>query len=109
MKRKSSPYKRWFQKQLDVAVRVQLPLFLHSRAAAKDFEEILFPRLPELPRGGVVHSFTGTLEEMQRLVEKGLYIGINGCSLKTEANLQVVKAIPLANILLEVSNKGELD
>jgi TatD DNase family protein len=92
--------RKWFAAQLDVAEEVGLPLFLHSRAAAEDFEKELFPRLPRL-KGGLVHSFTGTKEEMWRLVNAGLYVGINGCSLKTEENLEVVKELPLDWIMLE--------
>jgi len=92
-----------FKSQLDIAVEVDLPLFLHSRAADEDFGNILFPYLDSgrLSRGGVVHSFTGTVEEMKILVDKGLYIGINGCSLKTDENLEVVKHVPLDKLMLE--------
>lgn len=92
--------KKYFVLQLDLAEELGLPLFLHSRAAAKDFEAILFPRLPRL-NGGLVHSFTGTMEEMKRILEAGLYLGVNGCSLKTEGNLAVVKEIPLNRLMLE--------
>ncbi|THC88835.1 hypothetical protein EYZ11_011719 [Aspergillus tanneri] len=92
---------KYFEAQLDLAVEVQLPLFLHSRAASEDFEKLLMPRLEKLPGSGLVHSFTGTLEEMNRMVAMGLHIGVNGCSLKTEENLEVVKAIPLDRIQIE--------
>jgi TatD DNase family protein len=92
---------KYFELQLDLAVRLQLPLFLHSRAAADDFERLLAPRLKQLPKRGLVHSFTGTVEEMQRLVALGLDIGVNGCSLKTEENLEVVRAIPLDRLQIE--------
>ncbi|BFZ61725.1 hypothetical protein YB2330_002800 [Saitoella coloradoensis] len=92
---------KYFKQQLELATTLDLPLFLHSRACAEDFESILFPMLPRLPRGGVVHSFTGSIEEMQRLVAKGLYISVNGCSMKTEEQLDMVKEIPLEYLMLE--------
>jgi TatD DNase family protein len=92
---------KYFEAQLDVATDFQLPLFLHMRAAAEDFERLLKPRLAKLPKSGVVHSFTGSLEEMRSLVDLGLHIGVNGCSLKTEENLSVVKEIPLDRLHVE--------
>jgi TatD DNase family protein len=77
------PQLKYFEKQLEIAVEVQLPLFLHSRAASEDFERLLGAKLPQLPKKGLVHSFTGTVEEMKRLVEMGLDIGVNGCSMKS--------------------------
>lgn len=92
---------KYFEAQLDLAVEIQLPLFLHSRAASEDFERLLKPRLKKLPKRGLVHSFTGTIEEMQRMIDLGLDIGVNGCSMKTEENLEVVKLIPLDRIQIE--------
>ena len=95
------PQLKYFEAQLELAVKVQLPLFLHSRAAGADFERLLKSNLPHLPKRGLVHSFTGTMEEMQSLITLGLDIGVNGCSMKTEENLEVVKAIPLDRLQIE--------
>ncbi|TVY88572.1 Deoxyribonuclease [Lachnellula willkommii] len=84
----------YFAKQLEIACDLDLPLFLHSRAAHADFIRLLNGRKDKLPRRGVVHSFTGT-------GGGGWYIGVNGCSLKTAENLEVVKAIPLDKLMLE--------
>lgn len=91
----------YFEKQLDMACELGMPLFLHSRAAASDFERLLKERLDRVPRRGLVHSFTGTLEEMQQIINLGFDIGINGCSMKTEENIAVVKEVPLERLQIE--------
>lgn len=108
--------KRSFDLQLTLAEQTGLPLFLHSRAAHADFVAALRPHLGALRRAwgappepsadgpgcvGVVHSFTGTSDELHELLSLGLYVGVNGCSLKTQENLDVVKQIPLHRIMLE--------
>ncbi|KAF5248031.1 hypothetical protein FAUST_437 [Fusarium austroamericanum] len=96
-----------FAAQLKVAASIspQLPLFLHSRAAHEDFvrllKEAFGEKLEKLEKGGVVHSFTGTAEEMRELMDLGLYIGINGCSFKTVENCAVVKEVHLDRLMIE--------
>lgn len=111
--------------QLVLAKKHHLPLFLHSRAAHVDLVKILKEEgfnedggRGVGARGGVVHSFTGSSEEAAELVGAlrvstnltitkeikigmGFYIGINGCSMKTEQNLEALKTIRLDRLLLE--------
>ncbi|GAB1313600.1 hypothetical protein MFIFM68171_03810 [Madurella fahalii] len=93
------------QLALAASLQPQLPLFLHSRAAHADFVRLLKEgfgeRLERLEKGGVVHSFTGTVEEMRELMDLGLYIGVNGCSFKTAENCAVVKEIELSRLMIE--------
>ena len=93
------------QLKLAAELKPQLPLFLHSRAAHSDFVRLLKDafgeKLEKLEKGGVVHSFTGTAEEMRELMDLGLYIGINGCSFKTVENCAVVKEVHLDRLMIE--------
>lgn len=96
---------RYLERQLfELAIPLQKPLFLHCRTseAAQDLQKLLTKvrsKLPECP--GVVHSFDGSLEDAQSFIQLGFFIGINGCSLKTAENLQMVKQLPEGSILLE--------
>ena len=91
----------WFERQFEIAETTGLPMFLHMRAAAEDFTEIL-TRNRHRFTAGVVHSFTGTADEAEALLAvDGIYIGINGCSLRAPESLEVVKALPVDRIMLE--------
>lgn len=89
-----------FLAQFDLAERSGLPMFLHDRNTRGDFGRIIRENRSRFS-AGVVHSFTGTMEEMQQYVNMDLYIGINGCSLKTKGNLEVAAAVPSDRIMLE--------
>jgi TatD DNase family protein len=67
-----------FPPQLELANLYSLPLFLHCRTseAHRDFVDIVRKCPPKA--GGVVHSFTGTLEEAKEFTDLGFYLGING-------------------------------
>jgi TatD DNase family protein len=90
-----------FEKQLELATQYDLPLFLHNRNTGTDFLDLMTKYHDRLRGGGVVHSFTGSLEEMQGYIGLGYYISLNGCSLRTEEGLANAAAIPEHLLLLE--------
>lgn len=94
----------WFQRQIDLAARLHLPLVLHIRLAYKDAIRILRRNRRKL-NGGVAHCFLGTKEDATALIGLGFRIGIGGALLRsdeTAAELQeTVRAIPLEKILAE--------
>lgn len=91
-----------FDRHFPLAAATGLPLFLHCRGAAfPDFLDAIRRHRGSF-RMGVVHSFTGTAGERDAVLGvPGLYVGVNGCSLKTAENIEVVRGIPLDRLLLE--------
>lgn len=91
---------KYFEKQLDLPKLTKKPLFLHCRNAYADFSEILRRHNDSL-YGGVVHSFDGSKEEAKILTDLGYFIGINGCSLKTQENIEAMCSIPSEFLMIE--------
>ncbi len=58
-----------YKAQLELAIEVNKPLFLHERSAFKRFNEITDEYLSKLPEV-VVHCFTGTLNEAKHIWTK---------------------------------------
>lgn len=92
-----------FRKQLELAVELRKPVFLHQRDAHADFVSLLRDYRDALV-GGVAHCFTDGLAEARAYLELDLYIGITGwiCDERRGTHLrEVVKHIPSNRLLIE--------
>ena len=85
---------RAFVAQLRIAAELNMPVFMHCRDAHERFMTLLEPWLDKLP-GAVLHCFTGTREEMQACVARGIYIGITGWVCDERRGLELRKLLPL--------------
>ena len=94
--------KEWFEKQIEWAKEIDLPMIIHSRDAAKDTFDML-KALQGDKVGGVIHCFGYGKEMAREFLNMGFYIGIGGVvTFKNGKKLrEVVEYIPIESILLE--------
>lgn len=95
--------RKWFEKQIELAETLDMPLFLHEREAHKDLYQIL-KKHPKITKKAVIHCFTGTPEEAEKYIKLGCYIGITGwiCDKKRGKSLQeAITTIPENKIMIE--------
>ncbi|GAB0155668.1 TatD family hydrolase [Chryseobacterium sp. Alg-005] len=92
-----------YRAQLELAIEVDKPLFLHERSAFKRFNEITDEYISSLPEA-VVHCFTGTLEEAKMYLNKGFYLGFTG-AISDEKRFKhledVIRYVPLDRMMIE--------
>ena len=93
------------EEQIGWALERNLPLVIHSREA---FEELyaLFSHYKDTPIRGIFHSFTGTADEAQALLEfPGFMLGINGVvTFKTSTLPEVLREVPLSRVVVETDS-----
>ncbi len=97
--------KFWFQRQLALARKIDKPVIIHSRDAAKDTFDILAENNTD-EIGGVIHCFSYGADLAMRYVDMGLYIGVGGVvTFKNGRKMkEVVEAVPIEKILLETDS-----
>lgn len=86
--------------QIELALEHDLPLSFHVREAYDDFWPI-FDSYSGVR--GVLHSFTDTAANVEKALERGLYIGVNGIATFTKDDEQrvIFRTIPQHALLLE--------
>jgi TatD DNase family protein len=92
-----------FERQLQLATELDMPVVIHTRDADQDTRDILANFSALLPRKGVIHSFTSGLPLAEYCLAEGFMLGFNGITTFNRADnvREVVAATPLEQILLE--------
>ena len=93
--------KEYFIKQIKFANEVGLPISIHSREAFADTLEIL-KQYPPL-HSGVMHCYSGSVENIQDMINLNLYIGLDGPVTFTNAKTpkEVAAEVPLEKLVVE--------
>lgn len=104
--RESSELQKHFLKRyLALALECKLPVVIHCRDAFEDLFSILDSdyRIGNGYAPGVLHCFTGTMQEAEQVVARGWMVSFSGIATfkKSEALREVAKWVPLDQLLIE--------
>lgn len=92
--------------QLKWAIEKNMPVSLHCRNSIDRtivlLREVLKEYSPSPRFTGVFHCFTGSMEQAERIMELGFFLGIGGVvTFKNAGIAELVKEVPLSHLVLE--------
>jgi TatD DNase family protein len=89
-----------FEAQLEIADEYNLPVIIHARKAV---ENVILALQKHPGLRGVLHSYSGSLQQANRLIELGFFLGFGGPVTYPKASRlqQIVMELPLESIMLE--------
>lgn len=101
-KEKHELQKHWFQRQMELAREMKLPMIVHSREAAKDTLDMVIAAKP-LELKGIIHCYSYSVEQVREYLNMGYYLGVGGVlTFKNAKKLkEVAEYAPLSQIVLE--------
>ena len=93
-----------FKTQISWAKSMNLPIVIHCREAFDEVYRVLLEEQDDQLRG-IFHCFTGTLEQAQKIIDLGFYLGIGGVVTYKNSGLDAVVAqLPLSHLVLETDS-----
>lgn len=96
--------KEAFEKQIDLANELELPIVIHSRDASVDIIKMI--RNHKVNKAGIFHCCQPNQEMVRQALELGYYISFAGpITFKNSRNApDVIKMVPLDRILIETDS-----
>ena len=93
-----------FEAQLVIAAEADLPVLLHVRKAHDQVQATI--RRTEFSGGGIVHAFSGSLQQAEQYSKLGFFISICGTVTYDRARKirAVAQALPLASLVIETDS-----
>lgn len=93
---------------LRVAALTSTPLILHSVKAHAEMIALL--KQYSLSAGGVIHGFSGSVEQAQAYWKLGFYIGVGNviCHSRANKTRRAIASMPLASLLLETDSPSRV-
>ncbi|MDD4215256.1 MAG: TatD family hydrolase, partial [Bacteroidales bacterium] len=93
-----------FTFQIEMALKYKLPIVIHSRKSLNEILSILKP-YKNSGLSGIFHCFPGNLQEAEKVIEMGFFLGIGGVVTYKKASMaEVVKHFGLEHIVLETDS-----
>jgi len=95
-----------FREQIELARAAKLPVVIHCRDAWDDSLNILEHAWKPTGLGGILHCFSGTVQQAQRGLDMGFLISFAGNSTYPKAQIlrDVAKALPAEKLLIETDS-----
>jgi len=95
---------RAFKQQINWAKSLKLPIVIHCRDAFDEVFKVLEEEQDENLRG-IFHCFTGTIEQANKVIGLGFYLGIGGVVTYKNGGLdKILPQIDLKHIVLETDS-----
>jgi len=98
----------YFDRHLQLAVRLDLPVIIHCREAEADLLPMLRQAVARGPLRGVLHAFSGDRSVAEQFLELGLYVSFAGAvtyrNKKFEPLRQAAASIPPDRLLIETDS-----
>ena len=93
----------FFEKQLELAKKYDLPVIVHARESIKDVYDII--KKANVSRG-TMHCYSGSLEMAKEFIKLGFKIGIDGpiTYKNNKKGIELVKNLELKDLLLETDS-----